>query len=98
MVDTRKQIERIQYMTKLYEDIREVVEADAQNAAWTEELHKKVSELEAYYEGADSKWLEDVDADSRGEIPKEMNREILTEDAIYDLLTSIYAIYDRQLY
>ncbi len=42
-------------------------------------------ELDAYYQS--SLWMADFDAERRGEFPQDMNRGILTEDAIWDLLT-----------
>ncbi len=50
--------------------------------SWTD-LLPKIRELENYY--ADE-WQDDYNADERGEIPTEMVRGVLSEDAVYNLL------------
>lgn len=50
--------------------------------SWTS-LLPKIRELENYY--ADE-WQDDYNADERGEIPSEMIRGVLSEDAVYNLL------------
>ncbi len=50
--------------------------------SWTA-LLPKIRELENYY--ADE-WQDDYNADERGEIPTEMIRGVLSEDAVYNLL------------
>ncbi len=41
--------------------------------------------LEAYYSGG--VWRQDYDDDCAGKIPCELKRGVLSEDAVYDLLT-----------
>lgn len=45
-------------------------------------LLPKIRELENYYA---EQWQEDYNADERGEIPSEMIRGVLSEDAVYNL-------------
>ena len=40
--------------------------------------------LEAYYTSGE--WRDDYEADERGEIPPDMKRGVLSQDALYDLL------------
>ncbi|MDP0170986.1 DUF4298 domain-containing protein [Glaesserella parasuis] len=49
--------------------------------SWTV-LLPKIRELENYYS---EQWQEDYNADERGEIPSEMIRCLLSEDAVYNL-------------
>ena len=49
-----------------------------------------LSDLDAYYTGED--WLKDFEDDEKGKFPPELKRGVLSEDAVYDLLTE-----DRQL-
>ncbi|MDG6804539.1 DUF4298 domain-containing protein [Glaesserella parasuis] len=49
--------------------------------SWTV-LLPKIRELENYYS---EQWQEDYNADERGEIPSEMIRGVLSEDAVYNL-------------
>jgi ribosomal protein S12 methylthiotransferase accessory factor YcaO len=46
---------------------------------------ENIAELRRYYEGG--QWMEDVKADEDGKLPSDLPRGVLTEDAIYDLLT-----------
>lgn len=34
-------------------------------------------------------WLEDYEADERGELPKDLKRGVLSQDGLYDLLDSV---------
>ncbi len=79
-------IERIKRMTALYEQIQENLAAGGDLS----QAEQAIKTLSAYYQSPD--WMSDFDADGRGEIPKSVNRGILTEDAIWDLLTSVHAI------
>ena len=45
---------------------------------------EKLRLLEAYYTSGE--WREDYEADERGELPPEMKRGVLSQDALYDLL------------
>ena len=45
---------------------------------------EKLRLLETYY--ASGEWREDYEADERGELPYDMKRGILAQDALYDLL------------
>ncbi len=79
-------IKRILHMTALYEQIQTAIDTGGELSA----LRQEIKELADYYQSPD--WLSDFDADRQGEIPKALNRGILTEDAIWDLLTTIHAI------
>lgn len=43
-----------------------------------------LAQLEAYY--SSGQWLEDYEADERGELPPDLKRGVLSQDALYDLL------------
>jgi len=40
-----------------------------------------------YYEGP--LWREDFEADEAGKLPKDLKRGVLSEDAVYNLLTDL---------
>ncbi len=80
------QIKRIIHMEAVYDKIRSVADR-AQDKDTLAALDSEIRELTQYYES--SAWMADVDADRRGEIPKDLKRGILTEDAIDDLLCDI---------
>ena len=50
-----------------------------------ETLRQDVAVLAAYYEGP--LWRADFEADERGLLPEDLRRGVLSEDAVYDLLT-----------
>lgn len=45
---------------------------------------QKLRLLEAYYTSGE--WREDYEADERGELPPDLKRGVLSQDALYDLL------------
>ena len=47
---------------------------------------EKLRLLDAYYTSGE--WLEDYEADENGELPPDLKRGVLSQDALYDLLES----------
>lgn len=63
------------------------VEATARLSAACEEWKETLEDshiLEEYYQGDD--WMEDYEADERGELPNDLLRGVLSEDAVYDYI------------
>lgn len=58
-----------------------------------ETLLPEVKKLKAYQ--SSGKWLQDYEADERGEIPAEVNRSVLSQDGLYDLLADLDALRAR---
>ena len=48
-----------------------------------------LEELRRHYEGG--QWLQDYQADERGELPEGLKRGVLSQDGIWDLLTELNA-------
>ena len=46
---------------------------------------EKLAALESYY--TSGQWLADYEADERGELPPDLKRGVLAQDALYDLLS-----------
>ena len=63
-------IERIEYMEALFDRAQETGEVPG--------------ELLEYYLGG--QWLRDHEADERGELPRDLKRGVLSQDAIWNLL------------
>ncbi len=82
------QVERVARMEEIYDRCCGAVEALLCAAQRYMEAEAALRELEAYYTGP--AWMEDFFADRDGAFPRNMKRGILTEDAIYDLLTDEY--------
>ncbi len=55
------------------------------------QAESQLRELEAYYQSP--QWMADFEAERADAFPKSMKRGILTEDAIYDLLTDEYRLH-----
>lgn len=49
-------------------------------------VRKDLATLAKYQES--KLWQEDYEADERGELPKDLKRGVLSQDALYDLLNS----------
>ena len=48
---------------------------------------EKLRLLEEYY--ASGQWLQDYEADERGELPPDLKRGVLSQDALYNLLEGV---------
>ena len=52
-----------------------------------EEMMPRIRELEAYYTGP--QWKRDYEDDCAGRLPEGLKRGVLSEDAVYDLLSML---------
>ena len=82
-------IERISLMEKYYEEIQnKMLEIDENSTltysdAFNHDHIEKIKILMDYYFGGT--WLQDYEADERGELPRGLKRGILGQDTLYDL-------------
>ena len=90
-----EQIERIQHYETLLDRITPVLENLEEALDAFEGIQEDVKELAAYYE--DDDWREDFEADEAGKLPADLKRGVLSEDGIYDVLSSQYALTIRLL-
>ena len=67
-------IERVEQYERLFDEAAESHDPD------------KLRLLNAYYTSGE--WREDYEADERGELPPDLKRGVLSQDALYDLLES----------
>ena len=56
-------------------------------------IQDKLQELTAYY--SSEQWRQDFDDDSAGKIPRDLKRGVLSEDAVYNLLSDITDLKER---
>ena len=89
------QIERIQYFESLLDRVGPVLANLEEALDAFDGIQEDVQELAAYYEG--ESWREDFEADEAGELPLDLKRGVLSEDGIYDVLTSHYGLTVRLL-
>lgn len=75
-------------MTEIYEEHKKLLDKLSSSLEEFKNHQKELEKLEKYYYS--EKFMEDYDASNKGEIPDDINKGILTEDAIYDLLGDNY--------
>ena len=81
-----KQIERIQYMEKLLDFIIEARKDQYANPQKSERIQEAIRILAEYY-GSDE-WKQDFADDEAGILPKDLKRGVLSEDGIWNVLSS----------
>ena len=79
------QIERITHMENILNEAEAAAAGLGRALDRWAALREGLAELEAYYSGG--QWMRDYDDDAAGRIPKDLKRGVLSEDAVYDLLT-----------
>ena len=82
-----EQIERITYMEQTLDEATEAVSSLSEALEKYSSVQDKLQKLIAYY--SSEQWRQDFDDDSAGNIPSNLKRGVLPEDAIYNLLADI---------
>ena len=90
-----EQIERIQHFEMLLDRVAPVLGNLETALDAFDDIQTDVQKLAAYYEGDD--WREDFEADEAGRLPLDLKRGVLSEDAVYDVLTDHYSLTVRLL-
>ncbi len=88
-----EQIERIREMECIL-DASQIVLADLERALDAFEKNKTDLDRMSVYYGSPL-WRKDFEDDEAGLLPKDLKRGVLSEDAVYDLLTSFYALMEK---
>ena len=88
-----EQIERITYMEKILDEATEAVASLSESLEKYVAIQDKLQELIAYY--GSEQWRQDFDDDSAGKIPTGLKRGVLSEDAVYNLLSDITDLKER---
>lgn len=87
------QIKRIIHMEAILNEAGAAVAALEAALDRYDAVRERLAELEAYYGGGE--WMRDFEDDSAGKLPKDLRRGVLSEDAVYDLLTDRNALLKR---
>lgn len=87
-----KQIKRIQTMERALEESAGAVEALDAALERYEEVLPKIHALTEYYENG--MWTRDYQDDDAGKLPENLNRAVLTQDAVFDLLGDVGRLQD----
>ena len=80
-----EQIERIQYFEAILDEADKAVSELFKAIEKYETVKEKIVELEAYY--VSDIWRKDYEDDEAGKFPADLKRGVLSEDAVYHLLT-----------
>ena len=81
------QIERIIHMEQILDETAEAAKHLSGALERFLDLKESLSELEAYYTGP--QWRRDYEDDCAGRLPEGLKRGVLSEDAVYDLLSML---------
>lgn len=82
---SKAQIERIKKMESYLDESAAAMTELASALSRYEEIEKNYYTLENYY--GSKKWMDDFEADEGGKLPDDLKRGVLSEDAVYDLIT-----------
>ena len=88
-------IERITEMERCLDASRAAADKLAEALDAYEAVRKDYEKLCKYYES--SLWMADYEADEAGKIPKDLKRGVLSEDAVYDLITDSHELAVRMM-
>lgn len=87
-----KTIERITKMENILDDLTMIVEKSDHALTELSDSLEDLNTLKKYYE---SQYMKDVMADKRLEIPQDLKRGVLSEDAVHMLLTDLFELSDK---
>lgn len=90
----REQIERIETMEERMDRVWKAVRDFQTAAEQIDAVKEDVEILMDYYENGC--WRQDYEADEAGKLPERLKRGVLSQDALYDLLTE-YETLERQI-
>ena len=83
---SKVQNERIRKMETYLDESGEAIEELSAALDKYEQIQSKFYKLEDYY--SSKRWMDDFEADEAGRLPADLKRGVLSEDAVYDLLTA----------
>ena len=90
---SKVQIERIKKMESYLDEAGAAFSELAEALDKYEKIQNKYYKLENYY--GSTKWIDDFEADEAGKLPADLKRGVLSEDAVYDLITNHSALMAR---
>ena len=88
-----KRLARIKKMEDDFNLVREVVKSLDAVLTDYEAVRSSIKRLTEYQESG--RWLKDFEADERGELPKDMQRGVLSEDGLDNLLREVADLHSR---
>ena len=91
MPDTKDQNTRITRYEAMLDEVTQLLSTDPES----DRLPVLIKELEAYY--TSDAWKQDYADDEAGLLPADLKRGVLSEDAVYDLITDNHELAVRML-
>ena len=88
-------IARIRHMEQLFDALLTAAESTPSSIRTDPALRASLRELTAYYDGG--QWRHDYELDEANALPADLKRGVLSEDGVYDLLTSLCAFAQDEL-
>ena len=88
----KKTIERVTKMETILDDLTMIVEKSDNALTELSDSLEDLNTLKKYYE---AQYMKDVMADKRLEIPQDMKRGVLSEDAVHMLLTDLVELSNK---
>ena len=82
---SKAQIDRIKKMEAYLDESAAALAELAGALDRYEKIENKYYKLEDYY--GSRRWMDDFEADEAGRLPDDLKRGVLSEDAVYDLIT-----------
>ena len=79
------QTERITLMESYLDEAKAALKAYSESLRAYREIQPKLRELAGYYAGEE--WRRDFEDDEAGRLPNDLKRGVLSEDAVYDVLS-----------
>jgi DNA-directed RNA polymerase sigma subunit (sigma70/sigma32) len=80
-----KQIERIEKMEQYLDESEAAIQALSEAMDRYEAIQPSLRKLSDYY--GSTRWMKDFEDDEAGKLPEDLKRGVLSEDAVYNLLT-----------
>lgn len=80
-----KQVDRIREMERRLDISDDAVKRLSEALDFYETNQKAIKKLFDYY--GSTLWMKDYEDDEAGKLPEELKRGVLSEDAVYDLIT-----------
>lgn len=85
--DLQAVVTRVMQMEQYMDEVCAMLQTNPKAIKETAELRRKIAALTDYMDSG--QWLQDYEADERGELPAEVKRGVLSQDALYNLLAEI---------
>lgn len=83
----RERIKRIKCMEMYFDMVKQAFSIDSAFVKTDTHIKGMLEALREYFEGGE--WLEDYQADERGELPSDLKRGVLSEDGLWNLMSDI---------